>query len=80
MMWRIENTCEILWENKKKISSRTSISRNPDDVKQPDKKTVNAYHTALLSIPTIAHKVVKPVVVKLKPGPKSKAQLAPNLM
>mmetsp|Transcript_21043 Transcript_21043/g.38043 ORF Transcript_21043/g.38043 Transcript_21043/m.38043 type:complete len:590 (-) Transcript_21043:138-1907(-) len=73
MMWGIENTCDAVWAQKREKFSKEGLGL--EEVKRPDKKTVNAYHTALLSIPEIAHKVIKPEIIKLKPGPKVKNYL-----
>ena len=40
------------------------------DAQPPDPKTVDAYHTALMSVPRVAHMVVRPVVVRMKPESK----------
>ena len=40
------------------------------DAWPPDPKTVDAYHTALMSVPRVAHLVVWPVVVRTKPRSK----------
>lgn len=42
-----------------------------EEVKEPLACTVSVYHTALMSS-WISHKVVKPIYVKLKSGPKPK--------
>jgi hypothetical protein len=75
-MWTIDDTLDVVWAKKKE---KLAAKAGAEGVKCPDRKTVNAYHTALLSIPEIAHKVIKPDVVKLKPGPKGKnyCQLIP---
>ena len=65
MIWGIDQTRDALWAEKK--GKRGSLDQG---VKQPDRKTVNAYHTALLSIPEVAHKIVKSEAHK--PGPKVK--------
>jgi len=70
IMWTIDNTFDIVWAEKREKFSKKGTPL--EQIKQPDKKTVNAYHTALLSIPEIAHKVVKPEIIRLKPGPKVK--------
>ena len=69
LMWTFEDTCNAVWERKRKKFFKEG---QEDDVKRPDKKTVNGYHTALLSIPELANRVVKPEFVHMKPGPKPK--------
>jgi len=68
-MWTINDTRNAVWAKK---TEKFAARMGAEGVKCPDKKTVNAYHTALLSIPEVAHKVIKPEIVNLKPGPKSK--------
>lgn len=77
--WNIDNTRDVLWEEKRKkqLSKNNNIGYygNPmsaEEVKEPLACTVSVYHTALMSTPSIAHKVVKPIYVKLKSGPKPK--------
>ena len=73
-IWTIENTRDTIWaEKQRKVngeSQRKGDGTPIVDVKAPDKKTVHGYHTALLSTPQIAHKVAKPEVIRVKPGPK----------
>lgn len=79
-LWAIENTLDVVWAKKREKAGLWAKKKEKagqggvgtEGVKCPDKKTVNAYHTALLSIPEIAHKVIKPEIIKLKPGPKGK--------
>mmetsp|Transcript_23311 Transcript_23311/g.50499 ORF Transcript_23311/g.50499 Transcript_23311/m.50499 type:complete len:210 (+) Transcript_23311:284-913(+) len=69
MMWTIEDTCDAVWmEKREKLSLSKEVV--PEEVKRPAIKTVNAYHTALLSIPELVGKVAKPEAAK--PGPKVK--------
>merc|ERR1711957_696182 len=51
-MWTIDDTLGVVWAKKKEKLSKAG----KEGVKCPDKKTVDAYHTALLSIPEIAHR------------------------
>ena len=69
MSWTIKDTCDAVWAEKREklLLSKEVV---PEEVKRPAIKTVNAYHTALLSIPELAGRVVKPEVAK--PGPKAK--------
>jgi len=71
--WTIENTCDALWSEKKekKVWFRQVMKEGVvlEEVKRPARKTVNAYHTALLSIPELAGRVINPEAVK--PGPKA---------
>jgi len=58
IVWAIENTREAIWQAKR-------VKEGDDkDVKGPDVKTVNAYHTALLSMPELNGKVRKPEPIK----------------
>ena len=58
IIWSIENTREAIWQAKR-------VKEGADkDVKGPDVKTVNAYHTALLSMPELSGKVKKPIPIK----------------
>lgn len=59
-MWTIDNTRDVIWTEKR--------VKEGDDAKRPDAKTVHAYHTALLSIPELSCKVLKPEPIK--PGPR----------
>lgn len=68
-MWTIDDTLDVVWAKK---TEKFAAKAGAEGVKCPDKKTVTAYHTALLSIPEVAPKVIKPEIVKLKPGPKGK--------
>jgi len=52
-MWTIDKTRDAVWAEKK-------LKEGSNAAKKPDVKTVNAYHSALLSIPEVADKVVKP--------------------
>lgn len=71
-VWSIDDTRDAIWERKRVKSMARKPDLAPEDVKCPDMKTVHAYHTALLSLPSIVHKVVKPDNIRLKPGPKPK--------
>lgn len=66
ILWTFDDTCNAVWAVKRQKFSKGGM----EEVKRPDKKTVNGYHTALLSIPELAGKVVKPELAK--PGPKVK--------
>ena len=58
IIWTIDNTREAIWQAKR-------VKEGTDkDVKGPDVKTVNAYHTALLSMPELNGKVKKPIPIK----------------
>ena len=52
-MWTIDKTRDAVWAEKK-------LKDGSNAAKKPDVKTINAYHSALLSIPEVADKVVKP--------------------
>ena len=58
IMWTIENTREAIWQAKR------AKEGTDKDVKGPDVKTINAYHTALLSMPELNGKVRKPESIK----------------
>lgn len=66
--WTIQDTGNAVWTAKK---GQMVLSKKvaPEEVDRPSTKTVNAYHTALLSMPDLAGRVVKPEPVK--PGSKA---------
>ena len=75
IMWTFEDTANVIWaEKRKKFGTKDGDNGEQVqvDVKRPDKKTVNGYHTALLSIAELAGRVIKPEFIPMKPGPKPK--------
>ncbi|KAL9183109.1 hypothetical protein ACHAXT_004896 [Thalassiosira profunda] len=72
--WTLDDTRQAVYDAKiaKGQNPWRKNQKDPEEVKAPNQKTVNVYHTALLSVPEVASKVVKPIHVRIKPGPKPK--------
>ena len=71
--WTTERKCATLHEAKR-------MRADGGDARPPDPKTVDAYHTALMSVPRVAHMVVRPVVVRMKPGPKPRRDVGGHIL